>query len=878
MNKNYYHFSICVFCIVQVLLVWPFIDNSFWLDEIFTLVNTKGTFLDALKQLSQATNHFPLYFIIIKIWYMLFGETEIVGRLFSLIFALMSIPLSMSIAKRLFNSYSLAILVGAIVTLSPFHTYITLEARPYSFLAGLFLISLHYYLKLSEQENKATRIKFFITLLLMSYTHVYGIFTVISYGVVAVLQYLSVNKKIGLKNLKTYLLVGMCFLPYLPIFLTQAQKKDYISWIEPTTLSFIHNKIFVESFLIHNQGTFVLYALVMFFFLYRRIKTTVAKSHLFTLLITPLILALFAYWTYIPVLHIRYTYQIYYLFVFMFAGTILFLTKRIQKVFLPLIVLLTLLVSVFYPTFFESFEARIFYADWKGFSEYLDDEYVEGDNVVHAAPFWHDAYRVYSKKKIKYRMANHFFDILEKDKSKLPNRVWVPIFPAYSALKIEDFHKKLSSQYRLEKSFEFKRATLYKFVKKSQEVNYYDFVKENFKVLKVTNLNDSGKGSLRWAIKQKGSRVIIFETSGIIKLKSELRIKEPRLIIAGHTAPSPGVGIINAGISIEASHTLLQHLRIRVGEAKTKEKPEDKDAIKIRSTRNVETLENILIDHVTASWAIDEVFSVSGKNIQQMRNIIIQNSIIAEGLNKSIHPKGAHSMGALLIHEAKDVSFKYNLFANNVTRVPRLKGGSAARVFNNVIFNSWDSLVTVSYYNEAKDVKTFLEVSSNYVVRPHHWEDNILDDQKNFIKRMFIGKSPYVFDITNSSSKKGMKNDIIVLGYDDNWLHKSYGLESLELVIFKPATKTQMKDLAVYPDPKKEYSEILNNVGARPADRDQFDLQLIKNIKNMKGRFLDRSELNIYKLKVVKERSQKIENKDLFLFNLHLKHLSLLNP
>jgi len=130
-------------------------------------------------------------------------------------------------------------------------------------------------------------------------------------------------------------------------------------------------------------------------------------------------------------------------------------------------------------------------------------------------------------------------------------------------------------------------------------------------VIKVTNLQDSGVGSLRYAIEQKGSRTIIFEVSGTISLKSELKIKRGQITIAGQTARGDGITLRNFGLVISASEVIVRFIRSRPGN----DMGVETDAISVsRGT-------NIIIDHCSASWAIDETLSVSPSRKEPLRSI-----------------------------------------------------------------------------------------------------------------------------------------------------------------------------------------------------------------------------------------------------------------
>jgi pectate lyase len=201
-------------------------------------------------------------------------------------------------------------------------------------------------------------------------------------------------------------------------------------------------------------------------------------------------------------------------------------------------------------------------------------------------------------------------------------------------------------------------------------------------VIHVTSLEDAGPGTLRAALLVKDPRRIVFDVGGDIFLKSPLRIASPFVTVAGETAPEPGITLLGDKVHIRTNDVILRNIRVRIGE-RPGSNPGSRDGIAIEPLKG-KSAENILIDRCSVAWALDENIGFWGEKIG---NIRIRNSVIAEALRNSIHPKGAHSMGMLVSGSAKNVVIEKNLFAHNVHRNPAIDAGATAMVVNNLIYD-----------------------------------------------------------------------------------------------------------------------------------------------------------------------------------------------
>ena len=346
-------------------------------------------------------------------------------------------------------------------------------------------------------------------------------------------------------------------------------------------------------------------------------------------------------------------------------------------------------------------------------------------------------------------------------------------------------------------------------------------------VYKVTNLNASGTGSLKACIDGTTPRVCVFEVSGPITLTSDLIIRNDYITIAGQTAPSPGIMLRGAALKITASNVLVQHIRIRVGDDSNGPAPENRDAIKIEGS-STKTVRNIVIDHCSLSWAIDETLSVWGPH----DNITLTNNFFTEPLNESLHPNYdgvgviPHGYGVLVGSSAgNSVTMAGNLFAHIVERNPLSRATELVFV-NNLVYD-----------RGTMD----LDLQS----------DGVLQTRNTVLKNHFIKGPSFARDTSPIFIHTG--TGALTLGagsraYQTGNLSENYTRALVTLT--GGDTIPGLLDLTGYPvwnsgltmvqaTDSGVYNRVLTSSGARPGDRDSVDKRVVNQVKSRGGRIIN---------------------------------------
>ena len=334
------------------------------------------------------------------------------------------------------------------------------------------------------------------------------------------------------------------------------------------------------------------------------------------------------------------------------------------------------------------------------------------------------------------------------------------------------------------------------------------------KILLVTNLNDSGPGSLRAACEADGPRLVLFRVAGTIALKKPIVVTKPFLTVAGQSAPGDGVCLRDSYFGIQTHDVVVRFLRSRLGDTSGRED----DCIDLLNGAH-----DCILDHCSATWSVDECLSTSGVDA----NCTIQWCLIGESLNQSKHAKGKHGYGSLARANGP-MSWHHNLWIHNDARNPRLgdnygRGGlyPTFDVRNNVIYNFGG---TASGLTQGR-------FTANYVA--------------NYIRPGPSSKAPTPIHIGN----KPVDSDIVFFlagnifeGHADQTADNAKFIDAYELE-GKPQARTAATPFATAPvktqSAQEAYELVLASVGASLPVRDAVDTRLVNHVRTRTGKLID---------------------------------------
>jgi len=358
-------------------------------------------------------------------------------------------------------------------------------------------------------------------------------------------------------------------------------------------------------------------------------------------------------------------------------------------------------------------------------------------------------------------------------------------------------------------------------------------------VYHVTNLNNSGGGSLRYGLDNaSGPRTIVFDVSGTIALNSSIGVYKPNITIAGQSAPGMGICLINYGMLVCADNVIVRHLRVRPGDARKGPDPNyNGDALSIWGS-------HIVVDHCSTSWSIDELLScaASGFHDVSVQYCTISEALDLTGLNhgqwepEAFPPDGTdrHAMGSLIKPVSGDgvVSYHHNLWSQNYKRNPAIGAYTATQsvkgdIRNNVLYNNLNN-----GYSTGESLRLDMNYVGNYVIAGS-------ETSSTWLTKAFSASEDNHCYIYQSGNKTDGDLDAVRDGSDNDW--GMFGGTYTKLtspVSMRPVT-TQTADDA--------YNTVMATAGAFYWNRDSVDARLINNVATAQGSIIDsQSEVGGY--------------------------------
>ncbi|MGV3508897.1 MAG: pectate lyase family protein [Sphingobacteriaceae bacterium] len=351
----------------------------------------------------------------------------------------------------------------------------------------------------------------------------------------------------------------------------------------------------------------------------------------------------------------------------------------------------------------------------------------------------------------------------------------------------------------------------------------YSFGGRGGKVYVVTNLNDSGPGSLREACEQGGARIIVFNVAGIIRLNSPIIIRAPYITIASQSAPGDGVCVAGEAVWLNTHDVVVRFMRFRRGET---------DVLRRDDAIGGNGVGNIIIDHVSASWGLDENMSMyrhvydkgDGSKPEKLPtvNITIQNSIFSEALDTYNHAFGS-TIGGL------NSTFMRNLWANNIARNPSIGMYGDFGFVNNVVFNWWNRSA------DGGDNNSLFNFINNYykpgpitpkdrpighrILKP---ESGRSADKKTLYGKVYVNGN--IVEGNERVTKNNWDGGVQIEDMPDA------GKYTDSIRVNQPLP---MAKVTIIPT-KEAYNYVLKNVGASLPKRDPVDTRIIETVRTGK--------------------------------------------
>jgi hypothetical protein len=361
------------------------------------------------------------------------------------------------------------------------------------------------------------------------------------------------------------------------------------------------------------------------------------------------------------------------------------------------------------------------------------------------------------------------------------------------------------------------------------------------KVIVVSSLADFGPGTLREACETGGARIVVFNTAGIIRLSTPIHVRAPYITIAGQTAPGDGICVTGSSFLIDTHDVILRHVRFRRGAQDVAFRD---DAV------GGNPVGNIMIDHVSASWGLDENMSIyrhvyardstgKGEKLPTV-NITIQNSIFSEAMDTYNHSFGSTIGG-------HNCMFAHNLWASNISRNCSVGMDGGFNFVNNLIYNWWNRSV------DGGDNKSFFNIINNYfkpgpitpLDKPISYRLLKPESGRDKSHPTEFGKAYVNGNIVEGNSKVTKNNWDGGVQLSDEFKLEDY---VKNIRVDKPFAMPNVTMM----DTKKVYKSVLKNAGATFPKRDAVDVRIVKTVETGKAIYVNDAPL--YVPKYVKRR------------------------
>ena len=352
----------------------------------------------------------------------------------------------------------------------------------------------------------------------------------------------------------------------------------------------------------------------------------------------------------------------------------------------------------------------------------------------------------------------------------------------------------------------------------------YTFGGRGGKVLTVTNLNDDGPGSFRWACEQGGARIVVFNVSGIIRLKSPIYVRAPYITIAGQTAPGDGVCIAGESFQVDTHDVIVRHMRFRRGETLVWHREDSFGGNPVG---------NIMIDHCSCEWGLDENISFyrhmfdlhdgKDKRKEPTVNVTIQNTISAKALDTWNHSFGSTIGG-------ENTTFMRNLWADNTGRNPSIGWGGVFNFINNVIYN-W-----VHRTADGGEYTTMSNFINNYY-KPGPLTPKDSPVGHRIVKSESRSQGLFPFKQFGRVYARGNVMEGFPEITADNWkggiqtADKDGEMDDTELALMRSDEPFVMPQVSIIDDATKAFDWVLSNAGATVPCRDIVDQRICEEVR-----------------------------------------------